>query len=91
MGFGKNHKINAGGQARHQSKRARTDAGAPVPTPRSPRARRFRRIRPLSCTPYRADESDEDTTAAQPDENAMQTEVPAQATPAEGPTVHLMR
>jgi hypothetical protein len=40
-----------GGPGRAGSKRSRTGAGAPVPTPRSPRARRFRRIRPLSCTP----------------------------------------
>ena len=45
-GFSKNNEVNSGGTARW-SKRQRSDAGAPVPTPRSPRARRFRRIRSL--------------------------------------------
>ena len=74
MGFGKNHTGNAGGKARHPIKRSRTDAGAPVPTPCSPRARRFRRARPLSCTPCRAGASDTATPAVQPAENAMQTD-----------------
>ena len=89
MGFGKNHKINAGGQARHQSKRARTDAGAPVPTPRSPRARRFRRTRPLSCTPssYRAGASDAATPAVIPAANAMETDAPAQPMQPQPPEV----
>ena len=74
MGFGKNNTINAKGKARHPIKRSRTDAGAPVPTPCSPRARRFRRARPLSCTPYRAGASDTATPAGIPAENAMQTD-----------------
>ena len=45
---------NRHGKDGRGGKRSRTDAGAPVPTPCSPRARRFRRTRPLSCTPNRA-------------------------------------
>ena len=41
--FQKGHQGNKGGATRHGSKRRRGDAGASVPTPRSPRARRFRR------------------------------------------------
>ena len=59
--FQKRHKGNDGGRARHSS---RTGAGAPVPTPCSPRARRFRRARPLSCTPCRAGAADTATAAA---------------------------
>jgi hypothetical protein len=69
--FQRRHKGNDGGRARHSS---RTGAGAPVPTPCSPRARRFRRTRPLSCTPYRAGASDTATPAGIPAENAMQTD-----------------
>jgi hypothetical protein len=54
-------------------KRSRPDAGAPVPTPRSSRARRFRRTRPLSCTPYRAGAADTATPAVLPAANAMET------------------
>ena len=79
MGFGKNHTVNAEGKARHKSKRSRTGAGAPVPTPCSPRARRFRRARPLSCTPYRTGAADTATPAALPAEIAMQTNDTAQA------------
>ena len=68
-----------GGPGRAGSKRSRTGAGAPVPTPCSPRARRFRRARPLSCTPYRAGASDTATPAVIPAENAMETDDPAQA------------
>ena len=78
MGFGKNNTINEGGQARHKSKRARTGAGAPVPTPCAPRARRFRRARPLSCAPHRAGATDAATPAGIPAENAMQTDGTAQ-------------
>jgi hypothetical protein len=46
-GFSKNNEVNSGGEARWRRKRARGDAGASVPTPRSPRARRFRRNRSL--------------------------------------------
>ena len=72
--FPKGNTVNAKGIARHPIKRSRTDAGAPVPTPCSPRARRFRRARPLSCTPYRAGASDTATPAGIPAENAMQTD-----------------
>ena len=78
MPFEKNNTVNSDGNARWRSKRSRTDAGAPVPTPCSPRARRFRRARPLSCTPYRAGASDAATPAGIPAENAMQTDGTAQ-------------
>ena len=74
MPFEKGYDGNKGGDARWRSKRSRTGAGAPVPTPCSPRARRFRRARPLSCTPYRAGASDTATPAVIPAENAMQTD-----------------
>ena len=40
-GFSKNHEVNKNGQARHGDRLSSSDAGAPVPTPRSPRARRL--------------------------------------------------
>ena len=76
-GFERGNEQSAAGHAARwgtDSKSARTDAGAPVPTPCSPRARRFRRARPLSCTPYRAGASDTATPAVLPAENAMQTD-----------------
>ena len=73
-GLPRGHKLNSDGDARWGSKRSRTGAGAPIPTPRSPRARRFRRARPLSCTPYRVGASDTATAAAPLAENAMQTD-----------------
>ena len=45
--FGRGNQFGKDGRA---GKLRRTDAGAPVPTPRSACARRFRRTRPLSCT-----------------------------------------
>ena len=42
---------NTHGAAGRGGKRSRGDASAPVPTPRSPRARRFRRHRSLSSPP----------------------------------------
>ena len=53
-----------GGPGRAGSKRSLTGTGAPVTTPCSPRASRFRRARPLSCTPYRAGAADTATVAA---------------------------
>ena len=55
---------NPFGKAGRAGKLRRTDAGAPAPTPCSPRARRFRRARPLSCTPCRAGAADTATAAA---------------------------
>ena len=69
---------NTHGSAGRGGRGRRTGAGAPVPTPCSPRARRFRRTRPLSCTPYRAGAADTATVAALPAENAMQTDGTAQ-------------
>ena len=86
MPFEKNNTVNSDGNARWRIKRSRTGAGAPVPTPCSPRARRFRRARPLSCTPYRAGASDTATPAGIPAENAMQaddTTQPMQPQPSE--------
>ena len=77
-----------GGPGRAGRKRSRTDAGAPVPTPCSPRARRFRRARPLSCTPYRAGAADTATPAVIPAEDAMPTDEttqPMQPQPSEVP------
>jgi hypothetical protein len=45
--FQKGHKLNENGQARWSGKRSSGDAGAHIRTPRSPRARRFRRHRSL--------------------------------------------
>ncbi len=76
-GFERGNEQSAAGHAARWgtvSKHARTGAGAPVPTPRSPRARRFRRIRPLSCTPYRAGASDTATPAVLPAANVMETD-----------------
>jgi hypothetical protein len=46
-GFSKNNEVNKNGQARHGDRLSSSDAGAPAPTPRSPRARRFTRNRSL--------------------------------------------
>jgi hypothetical protein len=46
--FGKGNQVGIAGRA---GKPSSSDAGAPVPTPRSPRARRFRRHRSLSSPP----------------------------------------
>ena len=64
---------NRHGKDGRGGKLRRVDAGAPVPAPRSPRARRFRRARPLSCTPYRAGASDTATPAGIPAANAIET------------------
>ena len=48
-GLQKGHTLN---DIRWANKRPRTDAGAPVPTPCSPRACRFRRARPLGGSEY---------------------------------------
>jgi hypothetical protein len=46
-GLQRGHKLNSDGEARWGSRLSSSDAGAPAPTPRSPRARRFRRHRSL--------------------------------------------
>ena len=89
-GFERGNEQSAAGHAARWgtvSKTARTDAGAPVPTPRSARARRFRRARPLSCTPYRAGASDTAIPAALPAANAMETDEPAQSMQPQPPEV----
>ena len=51
MPFERGHDANKDGKARHAGRLSSSDAGAPAPAPRSPRARRFRRHRSLSSPP----------------------------------------
>ena len=80
-------RLNTKGPIGRAGKRSRTGASAPVPTPCSPRARRFRRARPLSCTPYRTGAADTATPAALPAANAMQTDGTAEPMQPQPPEV----
>jgi hypothetical protein len=48
--FTKGNDVNKAGKARHAGRLSSSDSGAPAPTPRSPRVRRFRRNRSLDHT-----------------------------------------
>ena len=62
--FTKGNDVNKAGKARHAGRLSSSDAGAPAPTPRSPRARRFRRNRSLSSPPLHGGALETATAAA---------------------------